>query len=158
MIEIDPEFYGAYWLQGAIDLSEGRFDKAVEQLKMAVSLGGHQIVVADLASAHSLAGQVAEAAAIRHQLLEMRRRQYVPAICLARVYSRAGETAAAIDWLEAAFAERNGEMVFLEGEIAGAAEGDPLRRLADEPRVATLLRSMNLPRVATTMATQQKRE
>ena len=51
----------------------------------------------------------------------------MPAICLARVYSRLGDTTTAIEWLEAAFAERNGEMVFLEQEIAGAADGDPLR-------------------------------
>jgi hypothetical protein len=69
----------------------------------------------------------------------------VPAICLARVYSRLGNTTAAIGWLEAAFAERNGEMVFLEQEIAGAADDDPLRQLADEPRVRAVLDSMHLP-------------
>ena len=145
MIESDPDFYGAYWLQGAIHLSEGEFERAVAQLRTAVSLGGHQIVIADLASACSLAGRDDEAAAILRQLLEMRRQQYVPAICLARVYSRTGDTAKAIEWLETAFAERNGEMVLLKGEIDGAAHGDALRRLADEPRVMALLESMNLP-------------
>jgi eukaryotic-like serine/threonine-protein kinase len=145
MIESDPDFYGAYWLQGAIHLSEGEFERAVAQLRTAVSLGGHQIVIADLASACSLAGRDDEAAAILRQLLEMRRQRYVPAICLARVYSRTGDTAKAIEWLETAFAERNGEMVLLKGEIDGAAPGDALRRLADEPRVMALLESMNLP-------------
>jgi hypothetical protein len=114
-------------------------------LTSAVALGGHLIVVADLASAHSLAGQTEAAAAILESLLERRRQQYVPAICLARIYSRLGDTARAVEWLETAFAERNGEMVFLEGEIAGAAEGDPLRLLADEQRVTELLGRMNLP-------------
>jgi serine/threonine-protein kinase len=145
MIESDPDFYGAHWLQGAIHLSSGEFDRAVEQLETAVSLGGHQIVVADLASACRLAGRDDQAAEILHRLRELRRHQYVPAICLARVYSRLGDTATAIEWLETAFAERNGEMVFLQGEIAGAAAGDPLRRLADEPRVTALLEKMNLP-------------
>jgi protein kinase-like protein len=86
-----------------------------------------------------------EAAAILRRLLELRRQQYVPAICLARVYSRSDDTVKAIEWLETAFAERNGEMVFLNGEIAGAAQGDALRRLADEPRVLALLDSMHLP-------------
>jgi serine/threonine-protein kinase len=145
MIDSDPDFYGAYWLQGAIYLSEGEFGLAVEQLKSAVSLGAHQIVAADLASAYSLAGQDHEATAILRQLLEMRRQHYVPAICLARIYSRLGETPEAIAWLETAFAEHNGEMVFLAGEIAGAAEGDPLRHLADEPQVMALLERMRLP-------------
>jgi adenylate cyclase len=145
MIESDPDFYGAYWLKGAIHLSEGEFELAVEQLRTAVSLGGHQVVVADLASACSLAGRGDEAAAIQLRLLELRRQHYVPAICLARVCSRVGDTAKAIEWLETAFAERNGEMVLLRNEIAGAAEGDPLRRLADDPTVIGLLDRMHLP-------------
>ena len=145
MIEIEPDFYGAYWLKGAIRLAEGRYADAVEELQRAVSLGGHHIVVADLASAYGLAARREDAAIILDQLLEMRRRQYVPAICMARVYSRLGETEKAIEWLETAFDERNGEMVFLQGEIAGAAEDDPLNRLGSDPRLKDLLRRMNLP-------------
>ena len=145
MIEIEPDFYGAYWLKGAIRLAEGRYGDAVEEWQRAVSLGGHQIVVADLASAYGLAARLQDAAIILDQLLEMRRRQYVPAICLARVYSRLGETEKAIEWLETAFDERNGEMVFLQGEMAGAAEGDSLSRLGSDPRVKDLLRRMSLP-------------
>ena len=145
MIENDPDFYGAYWLQGAIHLSAGEYEAAAGRLQTAVSLGGHHVVVADLASACSLAGDVDAAAAILDRFLDLRRRDYVPAICLARVYSRLGNTTAAIEWLEAAFAERNGEMVFLEQEIAGAAADDPLRHLAGEPRIRALLDSMRLP-------------
>jgi eukaryotic-like serine/threonine-protein kinase len=146
MIESDPDFYGAYWLQGSIHLSAGEYQAAVGQLQSAVSLGGHQVVVADLASACSLAGVTGEATAILDRLVDLRRQQYVPAICLARVYSRLGNTTTALEWLEAAFAERNGEMVFLEQEIAGAADDDPLRQLVGEPRVRTLLESMRLPK------------
>ena len=145
MIENDPDFYGAYWLQGAIHLSAGEYQAAVDQLRSSVSLGGHPVVVADLASACSLAGATGEATAILDRLVDLRRHHYVPAICLARVYSRLGNTTTAIEWLEAAFAERNGEMVFLEQEIAGAAADDPLRQMGGEPRVRTLLDSMHLP-------------
>ena len=145
MIEIDPDFYGAYWLLGAVHLSSGEYQAAVAQLRRAAALGGHHVVVADLASACSLAGHIGEANTILDQLVDLRRQHYVPAICLARVYSRLGKNTAAIEWLETAFAERNGEMVFLEQEIAGAAADDPLRQLADEPRVRTLLDSMHLP-------------
>ncbi len=145
MIEIEPDFYGAYWLKGAIYLSEGEYEAAVEELKKAVSLGGHQIVLADLGSAYGLAGKQDKAAAILDQLLEMRRREYVPAICMARIYSRIGEKTEAIEWLEKAFEERNGEMVFLKGEIAGAADGDSLNSLGNDPKLIDLLRQMNLP-------------
>ena len=145
MIEIEPDFFGAYWLKGAIYLSEGKYEEAVEDLKKAVSLGGHQIVLADLGSAYGLAGKKDEAAVILDQLLEMRRREHVPAICVARVYSRIGENDKAIEWLEKAFEEKNGEMVFLKGEIDGSAKGDSLNSLGSDPRLIDLLRKMNLP-------------
>ncbi|HYN06162.1 MAG TPA: protein kinase [Vicinamibacterales bacterium] len=145
MIEIEPDFYGAYWLKGAIRMAEERYADAVEELKRAVSLGGHPIVVADLGSAYGLAARREDAVRILDQLLEMRRREYVPATCIARVYSRLGEIEKAIEWLETAFDERNGEMVFLQEEIAGTAEGDPLSRLGSDPRVKDLLRRMSLP-------------
>ena len=145
MIEVEPDFYGCYWLRGAIYLSEGEYDNAVNELKKAVSLGGRQIVLADLGSAYGLAGKNDEATAILGQLLEMRQREYVPAICMARIYSRIGENDKAIDWLEKAFEERNGEMVFLKGEIDGAAQGDSLNSLGNDPRMMDLLQKMNLP-------------
>ena len=89
--------------------------------------------MADLASAYGLAARREDAAILLDQLLERRRRQYVPAICMARVYSRLGETEEAIESLETAFDERNGEMVFLQGEIAGAAEDDSLTGSAAIP-------------------------
>jgi tetratricopeptide (TPR) repeat protein len=145
MIEIEPGFYGAYWLKGAVRLAEGRYQDAVSELERAVALGGHQIVVADLASAYGLSGRQEDAAIILDQLLERRRLHYVPAICIARVYCRVGKTEKAVEWLETAFGERNGEMVFLQGEIAGAPEDDSLARLAGDPRVNDLLRRMSLP-------------
>jgi len=79
------------------------------------------------------------------QLLDMRRRSYVSAICLARVYSRLGELERTIQWLETAYEERNGELVFLEGEINSAPAGDSLNSLAEDPRVKDLLERMKLP-------------
>jgi len=146
MIEIEPDFFGAYWLKGAIHLSEGEYETAIDDLKKAVLLGGRQIVLADLGSTYALAGRNEEAKAILQQLLEMRRQEYVPAICLARVYCRLGENDTAIEWLEKAFEEKNGEMVLLGGKIAGAAEGDSLKGLGNDPRVQDLLWKMNLPK------------
>ena len=85
MVESNPDFYGAYWLQGAIHLSAGEYQAAVSQLRSAVSLGGHQVVVADLASACSLAGATAEATAILDRLVDLRaaalRASHLPGAC-----------------------------------------------------------------------------
>jgi tetratricopeptide (TPR) repeat protein len=145
MTEIEPDFYGAYWLKGAISLMQGNFGEAIEELTKGVSLGGHQTVLADLGSAYGLAGRREEAEAVLNQLLETREQTYVSAICMARVYSRLGDNDHAVEWLEKAFVERNGEMLFLKGEIETAAEKDPLRQLADDARVTEIFRRMNLP-------------
>ena len=145
MIELEPGFYGSYWLKGAICLTEGNYEEAIVELKKGVSLGGHQTVLADLGSAYGLAGRKDEAVNILNQLLEMRRQEYVSAICIARVYSRIGENDKAIEWLEKAFEERNGEMLFLKGEIDGAPESDPLSSLGSDSRLIALVEKMNLP-------------
>lgn len=146
MIEIEPEFYGAYWLNGAICLVEGRYEEAVAELKKGVDLGGHQTVLADLGSAYGLAGKTEEAEAVLNQLLEMRRTAYASAICIARVYARIGERDRAIEWLGTAVEERNGEMLFLKEEIESAAGNDPLAGLCLDPRVTGIMQRMKLPR------------
>ncbi|HKR59268.1 MAG TPA: hypothetical protein VJS64_06000, partial [Pyrinomonadaceae bacterium] len=145
MMEIEPAFFGAYWLKGATCLGHGDYEEAIEELTKAVSLGGHPIVLADLGAANALAGKKETAEMILDQLLDMRRQSYVPAICLARVYSRLGELEKTIQWLETAFEERNGELVFLDSEITSAAQGDSLNSLGKDPRVKDLLERMNLP-------------
>lgn len=145
MTEIEPGFFGAYWLKGATRLESGDYEEAIEQLTRAVSLGGHPIVLADLGAAYALAGKKETAETILDQLLDMRRQSYVPAICLARVYSRLGELEKTIQWLETAYEERNGELVFLESEITSAAQGDSLNSLGKDLRVKDLLERMKLP-------------
>jgi len=145
LTEIEPAFFGAYWLKGATSLGNGDYEEAIEQLTKAVSLGGHPIVLADLGAAYALAGKKETAEAILDQLLDMRRQSYVPAICLARVCSRLGELEKTIQWLETAYEERNGELVFLESEITSAAQGDSLNSLGKDPRVKDLLERMKLP-------------
>jgi serine/threonine-protein kinase len=145
MSEIEPGFFGAYWLKGATSLENGDYETAIDQLTKAVSLGGYPIVLADLGAACALAEKKETAETILDQLLDMRRQSYVPAICLARVYSRLGELEKTVQWLETAYDERNGELVFLESEITSAAQGDSLHSLGQDPRVKSLLERMKLP-------------
>ena len=142
MMENDASFYGAYWLQGAIHLSSGEFRsrRTTERGRCA-----RRVIMLSL-TWHRLAALPGKTTRLPKffGLLEARRQSYVPAIVW-RVYSRVGDTDKAVEWIETAFAERNGEMVFLVSEIVGAADDDPLNRLAHEPRVIALLEKMKLP-------------
>jgi tetratricopeptide (TPR) repeat protein len=139
MIEIEPEFYGAHWLAGAIHLTEGKYDDAAASLEKAVANGGRQIVLSDLGSAYGLAEEKIMRPRFWISFFENREREYAPAFCIARVYCRLGENEKAIEWFETALEERNGEMVFLKGEIEGAADDDPLKSLGEDPRLVAIL-------------------
>jgi hypothetical protein len=53
----------------------------------------------------------------------------------------AGDTAQAMDWLDRAFEERNGGIVFL-----GRGQPSSLDGMQDHPRVARVIAAMRLPR------------
>ena len=135
MIEIEPDFYGAYWLKGAIRLTEGRYADAVEELKRAVSLGGHHIVVADLASAYGLAARREDAAILLDQLLESAAANTCPPSAW-RVCTAGSERREAIEWLETAFDERNGEWCFCRGRLPAPPKTirSPARRRTQSER------------------------
>lgn len=142
MVEIDPAFYGSYWITGAIKLAMGEYTAAIESLEKAISLGGHQTVLADLGSAYGLGGDKEKAEDVLARLLAMRETDYAAAICVARVYSRLGEKEKAIEWLGKAFEERNGELLFLQSEMEGSAGTDPLKELGHDPRVIKLFEKL----------------
>ncbi len=144
MIEIDPSFYGSYWIKGAIALTTGEYSGAITELRKAMELGGHQTVLADLGSAYALSGQMDDARNVLTQLLEFREDSYVAAICLVRVYSRLGDNGRALEWLKTAFEERNGELLFLRSEMIAAPDEDPLKATALDEEVLELFREANI--------------
>jgi serine/threonine-protein kinase len=144
MLALDPAFYGSYWIKGAIALTTGEYQAAVTELEKAIALGGHQTVLADLGSAYGLAGEKEKAEDVLSRLLELRENSYAAAICVARVYSRLGDQDKAVEWLETAFEERNGELLFLQGEMMSAPDTDPLRSLGSDEKVVELFRLSNI--------------
>jgi len=114
MIEIEPRYYAAYWLQGSICLADGMFEEAVEAYEKAWALGGTNLTLSYLGCAYALAGRTDEAMRSLNQLLEKREHQYAAAMHVARIYSGLGEIDKAFEWLDKAVDERNGELVFLD--------------------------------------------
>jgi len=68
---------------------------------------------------------------------EQAKRQYVSPTRFARLHARLGETDKAFDWLEKAYQERDGQLIWLKV----SQNWDPIR---DDPRFQDLLRRMNL--------------
>lgn len=142
MLELEPRFHGAYWLTGTIQKSLGSFDEAVAAYQKALSLGGNQTVLSILGNTYALAGKRAEALATLDQLFAIKEQQFVAAYNIARVYGGLSETDVAFEWLEKAFRERNGELVFLNLLTklpAGVMFG---KEFLEDQRLKNLLRQM----------------
>lgn len=134
MLELEPNFIGAYWQMGAIYWMQGRSDEALEAYEKSLSLNSNQITLGELGHIYGAMGMRDEAHGVLNQLFGMKKRQNVNAINLAKVYSGLGENDKAVEWLERAIEERNGELVLIEwetkvGTIRGAL-GKPSQTLA----------------------------
>ena len=145
MIEIEPRYYAAYWLQGSIHLAAGMFEEAVESCEKAVLLGKTQLNLSYLGCAYALSGRTDKALRALDELLEMRERQYAAAMHVARIYSGLGETDKAFEWLDKSVEERNGELVFLE-VLTKVGTGNLMgKNLRDDERYKDLLLRIGVP-------------
>jgi eukaryotic-like serine/threonine-protein kinase len=138
VLAVDPHFAFAHYALGDVHARQGRYPEAMEALEESVRLGGRSANhVAILAYVHGLAGRPDEA---RRGLLEVRERATRGAaspLWVALAHVGLGEADAAFEWLERAFAERDGSLVL----VGASPEFDPLR---GDPRFASLLERMGL--------------
>lgn len=116
MIEIEPKFPLAYWQTGNLFVAKGMYKEAVEAFQKSLTLGNNPIVLSFLGVTYGTLGRRSDAFEVLKELFEIKKRRYVPAINIARVYSGLGETGKTFEWLEKAVEERNGELVYLNVE------------------------------------------
>ena len=144
MIELEPKFFGAYWQMGAVYWAQGRVEEAIEAYEKSLSLNCNQIILGNLGYIYGAIGKRDEAQSVLNQLFEMKKRQNVLALNLAKVYSGLGENDQTFEWLERAIEERNAELVYLELATKVGTTGGGLGISITDPRIAGLLRREGL--------------
>lgn len=130
---------------GAVDLylgmaylEKGAYRQAIASLQKAAEAPDNPASsTLDLAYALARAGEANRARDILSHELGNKRKDYVPALWVARLYTALGEKDKAFAWLQKAYEERSPQMAFIEVD----PRLDPLR---SDPRFAALLRRMNL--------------
>ncbi len=93
-LEIDPDFSFGHSVLGLVYLSKGLFEEAIEELQKAVKYSKGELVTAYLANlgyAYAASGRQPEARKALDSLLQLSRKQYVPAISIAEVYAGLGK-------------------------------------------------------------------
>ena len=141
-IQMDANFHGGYWVRGGVQEERGQLEEAIESYRKAWELSGISSMLSDVGSACGQAGRRGEALEILRQLFEMRKQQPVPAFDIARVYAALGDVENAIEWLEKAAEDPNGELIFINRPKSGHPFGKAIRR---DPRFQNIIRRMGLP-------------
>jgi eukaryotic-like serine/threonine-protein kinase len=139
-LELDPQSGFAHRIIGLGCGQLGRHEEAVAALQKALDAApGVPLYVAHLGHAYALAGEVYGARRALGELGEMARRQYVSAYYFALVHLGLGRHEEVFEWLEKAYEERAGFLVYLKVEpLFDALRADArfaglLRRVGREP-------------------------
>ncbi len=137
-LEMDPTFVPAHLVLGQGYEQKSMPEKAIDELKKAVSLsGGSSVYVSSLAHAYAIAGRRKEAEMLLRQMTERAKHAYVSAFHIAIICAGLGQKDQALAWLEKGYQERSAGMVWLKV--------DPrLDVLRSDPRFQDLLRRVGL--------------
>ena len=138
-VELDPSFGPGHTDMARALEHLGRHDEAIaEFLQGAGRAAGAEVPASTgLATLLAAAGRREEAAAMIAQLIERSKTAYVSAYGIASAFAVAGDNARALDWLERAYEQRDGTLVWIK--VHPRMDG-----LRAEPRFRELLAKMRL--------------
>jgi serine/threonine protein kinase/tetratricopeptide (TPR) repeat protein len=132
---LDPTFFFPPFMDGWIDIQEGKVNDAIPHLLKAKALESPPFVAAWLGYAYGVTGDRKRAIAAVEELKTTSLRGYVPPFNLAIVYLGLGDRARALEYLERAYDVDSQWMIYLRGDRIF----DPLR---SEPRFVALLKKL----------------
>ena len=137
-LEMEPNFAPAHWFLGQAYIQKGKYQKAIAELQKAVKLsGGRNLMLASLGYAYAVSGKRTEGQEVLNKLHGLSPEDYVSPFSLAIVYTGLGEQDQAFAWLEKAYDERVGWLIFLPRE-------PKLDSLRSDPRFVDLTRRIGL--------------
>jgi tetratricopeptide (TPR) repeat protein len=132
-MQMDPNIAGAHWDVAEVYVAKKMYPEAVAEWQKALTGEGDAAMSAALGEAYKTSGLPGA----EQKLIEHCMKKRFP-YCVAVYYAALGKRDDAINWLEKAYAERAGGMVFLKTDPA-------LDSLHSDPRFQTLVRRMNFP-------------
>ncbi|MFY9531170.1 MAG: protein kinase [Candidatus Acidiferrales bacterium] len=138
-LELDPNFWVVHWTLGRAYEQKAMFAEAIAEIQKAIDLSeGSPLSLAALGHANAVSGQRAEALKVLDELTELSKRRYISPYGIAAIHAGLGEKDEAFMWLEKAYEERSGWLIWLRAEPIS----DPLR---SDPRFQDLLHRIGLP-------------
>ncbi|HEX5734154.1 MAG TPA: protein kinase [Blastocatellia bacterium] len=137
-IEMDPYFILARRRLGQSYEQKGMFDEAIAEFQKTLAIfAGDTESIAALGHAYAASGREAEAYDVIEKLTQLGTQRYIPSYFNARIHTALGQTDKAFQWLEKAYEERYGFLIYMKVEPSF----DPLRQ---DPRFLELARRVGL--------------
>jgi tetratricopeptide (TPR) repeat protein len=138
VLEMDPNFGGTHLFLGRAYTQKRMYEGALAELEKARDLLGHDPEVLSLiGNTYAVSGRRVEAQKVLQELQGLSKQRYVSPYHIAMVYAGLGEQDKTFEWLEKAYADREGRLTILKF----APEFDSLR---SDPRYADLMRRIGL--------------
>jgi serine/threonine protein kinase/Tfp pilus assembly protein PilF len=137
-LEMEPNFILARRRLGHTYEQKAMFDEAIAEFQRTLAVfAGDTESIAALGHAYAASGREREAYAIIERLTELGTQRYIPSYFNARIHTALGQKDQAFEWLEKAYEERYGFLVYLNVEPSF----DPLRQ---DPRFKELAHRVGL--------------
>ncbi len=137
---LSPDFYMAYLVEGWVELARGAYDRAIAVLEKSYNLSGKSDYdsLAHLAYAYARNGQSEKCREILHDMLaEQNQGNYISPFFLSHPYLGLGDIGTALDLLETAYDERDGNLIW--------NFADPiLNELREKPRFKALRQKLKI--------------
>jgi adenylate cyclase len=140
LLDLESNFFGAYWLLGWVHWSQGNYEAAIADLRKAVTLGGGPIPLADLGCLLGQSGRKAEAQQVLEDLGEIGKSAYVQPAYLGFVHAGLGNHDEAFACFARGLEDENASVAWIREYCIFAS----LDRLRGDPRFPALLKKIGV--------------
>ena len=113
-LDLDPEFPLAHWRRGQIYEQKQMYAEAIREFEKCIAVSRNDPeTLAAMGRTYALSGDEGSARRMIEELIELSKSRYVPAYLVAIIYVALGEDDRAFEWLEKAYQERYGFLIYL---------------------------------------------
>jgi adenylate cyclase len=140
LFDLEPNFFGTYWMLGLAHWAQGMHDAAVADLRKAVMLGGGPVPLADLGCLLGRVDRKPEAQQVLGDLRELGKQMYVQPPYLGLVHASLGNHDEAFDCFTQGMEHENGSIAYLREYCICAG----LNELRADPRFPALLKKIGV--------------